>query len=130
MESGFGFVDERLRAGVERLIEAGHDPGDPMAGYYVSPERAREYKRWQESGGPPVQTPIRKGFGSILLERVFDGQAGVSFDIQFKHDGLIFDLAIPLAVQSPQAGPDPVGGQHDHGQERGAAQTVLARTHG
>ncbi len=43
VDSGFGFVDERLRAGVERLLEAGHDPGDPMAGYYVSPERAREY---------------------------------------------------------------------------------------
>jgi AAA+ superfamily predicted ATPase len=41
--SGFGFVDERLRAGVERLIESGHDLADPMAGYYVSPERAREY---------------------------------------------------------------------------------------
>jgi ATPase family associated with various cellular activities (AAA)/Winged helix domain, variant len=41
--SGFGFVDERLRAGVERLIDAGHDPGDAMAGYYVSPDRAREY---------------------------------------------------------------------------------------
>ena len=41
--SGFGFVDERLRASVEKLIEAGHDPADPMAGYYVSSERAREY---------------------------------------------------------------------------------------
>ena len=41
MDSGFGFVDARLRAGVEKLIDAGHDPADPMAGYYVSPERAR-----------------------------------------------------------------------------------------
>jgi AAA+ superfamily predicted ATPase len=41
--SGFGFVDERLRTGVEKLIEAGHDPADPMAGYYLSPDRAREY---------------------------------------------------------------------------------------
>jgi hypothetical protein len=30
--NGFGYVDDRLRAGVERLIVGGHDPDDAMAG--------------------------------------------------------------------------------------------------
>jgi two-component sensor histidine kinase len=28
---------------------------------------------WRESGGPPVTTPKSSGFGSILIERTFEG---------------------------------------------------------
>jgi len=39
---------------------------------------------WQESGGPPVTEPTRRGFGSRLTERVvsdlFQGQAAIRFE--------------------------------------------------
>lgn len=39
---------------------------------------------WNESGGPPVTEPTRRGFGSRLTERVvsdlFQGQAGIRFE--------------------------------------------------
>jgi two-component sensor histidine kinase len=38
---------------------------------------------WRESGGPPVKTPKRRGFGSMLIERVLahemDGPAQLAF---------------------------------------------------
>ncbi len=38
---------------------------------------------WQESGGPPVEPPRRKGFGARLIERQLaselDGQARIDF---------------------------------------------------
>lgn len=58
--------------------------------------------KWRERGGPPVQQPIRQGFGSILMERLFDGQAGVSMKIQFEQDGLEFDLAMPWSPHEAQ----------------------------
>src|SRR3977135_3665562 len=40
--------------------------------------------RWQESGGPPVAPPQRKGFGSLLLARTLDG-ARVHAERRFLH---------------------------------------------
>jgi chemotaxis family two-component system sensor kinase Cph1 len=34
--------------------------------------------RWQESGGPPVSKPTRRGFGSILIERALSLETGGS----------------------------------------------------
>jgi two-component sensor histidine kinase len=36
----------------------------------------RAQLRWQESGGPPVEPPVNKGFGSHLLESAFEGGIG------------------------------------------------------
>jgi PAS domain S-box-containing protein len=58
--------------------------------------------QWRERGGPPVQQPTRQGFGSILMEKLFDGQAGVSMKIQFQRSGLEFDLAMPWSPHEAQ----------------------------
>ena len=34
---------------------------------------------WQETGGPPVTVPKRKGFGSLLIESSGDGDSRVDF---------------------------------------------------
>jgi two-component sensor histidine kinase len=49
---------------------------------------------WQESGGPPVSTPQRKGFGSVLIEQSFVGYGETAFDYQ--PDGLKCALELPL----------------------------------
>ncbi|HUR42677.1 MAG TPA: HWE histidine kinase domain-containing protein, partial [Aestuariivirga sp.] len=58
--------------------------------------------QWRERGGPPVRQPTHQGFGSILMEKLFDGQAGVSMKIQFDHAGLEFDLAMPWSPHEAQ----------------------------
>lgn len=39
---------------------------------------------WQEAGGPPVQAPVRKGYGTTLIRgttrNAFDGTASLTFD--------------------------------------------------
>jgi PAS domain S-box-containing protein len=50
---------------------------------------------WKESGGPPVQTPRRKGFGTtILIEaaRAFGNDAKLDFNAS----GLAYEFRIPL----------------------------------
>jgi two-component sensor histidine kinase len=34
---------------------------------------------WQESGGPPVTVPQRKGFGSLLIESIGEGESVVDY---------------------------------------------------
>ncbi|HUD88259.1 MAG TPA: PAS domain S-box protein [Xanthobacteraceae bacterium] len=50
---------------------------------------------WKESGGPPVQPPKQKGFGSLLIERALQyqlGQARLDFDPQ----GLVCSIVMSL----------------------------------
>ncbi|MGH6890058.1 MAG: HWE histidine kinase domain-containing protein [Rhizomicrobium sp.] len=47
---------------------------------------------WQECGGPPVSPPARKGFGSKLLESMFENGK-----MEFVKDGLVYRAEIPMA---------------------------------
>ncbi len=51
--------------------------------------------RWQESGGPPVAPPSRRGFGSRLIERTFPSQGGRA-ESAYLPTGLVFTLDAPL----------------------------------
>ena len=56
---------------------------------------ARLRIRWQETGGPPVTPPARKGFGSRMIERALQGHQGAAcFD--FAPEGLT--LTMEMAV--------------------------------
>jgi PAS domain S-box-containing protein len=49
---------------------------------------------WQESGGPEVSPPMRKGFGSHLLERAFSGGQFGTAQLVFSPEGLCCVLEI------------------------------------
>lgn len=51
--------------------------------------------RWQESGGPPVTPPSRRGFGSRLIERTFPSPSGRA-ESAYLPTGLVFTLDTPL----------------------------------
>lgn len=52
--------------------------------------------RWVESGGPEVQPPGRRGFGSTLIERGIAHDLGGSTRTDFPPEGLRCDIEIPL----------------------------------
>lgn len=49
--------------------------------------------RWQETGGPPVKPPERKGFGSRLIERALEGELGGA-RLEFAPEGVTCTLEI------------------------------------
>ena len=50
---------------------------------------------WKESGGPPVKPPGRKGFGSLLIERVFEAELGEA-RFEFLPQGITCTLELAL----------------------------------
>jgi two-component sensor histidine kinase len=57
--------------------------------------------RWQESDGPAVVAPSRRGFGTSLLESSFP-----AIKIDYAEDGLVCELEIMLgAEQEPEEAP-------------------------
>jgi PAS domain S-box-containing protein len=55
---------------------------------------------WQESGGPPVQAPTRRGFGTRLMERCIERDLSGELDLVFDSQGLRCRIAIPLEGRS------------------------------
>ncbi len=61
--------------------------------------------RWQESGGPLVKAPERRGFGSRLIERSLAGSFGQQAGISYEPTGVVWTMETPLsALQEPTSG--------------------------
>ena len=53
---------------------------------------------WEEQGGPGVSEPDRKGFGSVVLEKVMAEYFGQSAEIEFAASGVSYELSGPLVA--------------------------------
>lgn len=63
---------------------------------------------WTESGGPPVQAPTRKGFGTTIIDRSVPYDLGGAAEIAYKESGVEARFRIPARhVSQPKtfAGP-------------------------
>jgi two-component sensor histidine kinase len=52
--------------------------------------------RWEESGGPPVAPPIRKGFGSRLIERALARELDGTVTLSYEPGGVVCAIDVPL----------------------------------
>jgi two-component sensor histidine kinase len=59
---------------------------------------------WRELGGPRVNPPSRRGFGSRLIAMSLQGELGGTSNLQFHPDGVICDITIPYE-ESPRHEP-------------------------
>ena len=62
---------------------------------------------WAETGGPPVKTPGKRGFGSVVIHRGLEYELDGKVDIDFRRGGLVFEAVVPLAALA--AGRDGAG---------------------
>ncbi|MBB4004055.1 MHYT domain-containing protein [Aurantimonas endophytica] len=58
---------------------------------------------WSEHGGPVVEPPSRKGFGSRLLHLSIEKELGGQAELRYEPDGFVCSLVIPLADMKTQA---------------------------
>ena len=52
---------------------------------------------WREIGGPPVRLPMRRGFGSRLIEQGLPRELGGEGKLVFDSKGLRFSLSAPFS---------------------------------
>jgi len=52
---------------------------------------------WRETGGPPVVTPARRGFGSRMIEKLLTAETGAQSRIEFAATGLVAQLTAPMS---------------------------------
>jgi PAS domain S-box-containing protein len=63
---------------------------------------ARACLTWEEEGGPPVVVPLRKGFGSRLIERSLTADLGGEARLEFRPGGVVCTMSWAL---DPAAAP-------------------------
>ncbi len=51
--------------------------------------------RWTEAGGPPVNLPAHKGFGSDVIGAMIHAQAGGDMRLDWRTEGLACEIALP-----------------------------------
>lgn len=51
---------------------------------------------WQERGGPPVEPPSQRGFGSRMIERALASELGGTVQLEFPRDGVRCVINAPL----------------------------------
>lgn len=60
------------------------------------PERGRRLRmRWQEVGGPIVEPPVRKGFGSQVIQDMAEGNLWGDVKLDYAPSGLVWELDAP-----------------------------------
>lgn len=53
---------------------------------------------WSESGGPPVEMPAERGFGSRLIESGMSVRLGGKATLRFAPEGLVYEIDAPLSA--------------------------------
>jgi PAS domain S-box-containing protein len=51
--------------------------------------------RWTEAGGPPVKPPIRRGFGTRVLDTMIRGQLKGEMRVDWRAEGLVCEITLP-----------------------------------
>jgi two-component sensor histidine kinase len=51
---------------------------------------------WRELGGPPIEAPVRSGYGSSLIRDLIPHELGGAVDLTFPSDGACCKIEIPL----------------------------------
>ncbi len=62
--------------------------------------------RWEEVGGPPVEQPLRRGFGSRMIERALAAELGGEVSVGYLPTGLVCEINAPLADGLAEADSD------------------------
>jgi len=52
--------------------------------------------RWEETGGPKVKAPERRGFGSTVIEKFVASGPGSTSKLDWRREGLVWDLELEL----------------------------------
>lgn len=69
--------------------------------------------RWSEHGGPIVKAPVRRGFGTALIERSAGGVGGKA-EMILKADGIRWEIALPLPKVEPRVAQKPALPEDDY----------------
>jgi two-component system CheB/CheR fusion protein len=98
-----GMVVHELATNALKYGALSNDRGHVAVAWQVADDGAVDL-RWQESAGPCVNQPERRGFGSLLVERQLAYELGGRSCVTFAAEGLAVAMHVPRAVRNDEVG--------------------------
>ena len=101
-----GMVAHELATNAAKFGALSNDAGHISANWRLSrgPEGDTLDLEWREAGGPTVEPPGKRGFGSRLIAMSMEGELGGKTDLRFDPEGLKCKISIPYEE----------GSRHEH----------------
>ncbi|HSC18251.1 MAG TPA: CheR family methyltransferase [Rhizomicrobium sp.] len=92
----FGLVLHELATNATKYGALSNDGGQVELNWQIKHEDNGQQLEfhWREKDGPPVKQPLRRGFGSTLIER---GLPGADAKLDFRTDGVECTLLLPIS---------------------------------
>lgn len=96
-----GMIFHELATNAAKYGALSSPDGRVLIDWSVSNQTARRLDlSWRETGGPPVMTPERKGFGSRLIERNVRHDLAGEVKLDYGSDGFSAEISVPLDKES------------------------------
>ena len=99
-----GIALHELAANAERYGALSNESGSIRLAWTVEGTQAgpRLAIRWEEANGPPIGPPLRKGFGSHVLQRGLVHELQARVELDYRPTGLVYTVDLP----APEGGVD------------------------
>ncbi|NOW48970.1 PAS domain S-box-containing protein [Novosphingobium sp. SG751A] len=91
----FGMVLHELSTNACKYGALSNETGSVLISWWIDPSAQTLHFDWHESGGPPVRTPQRQGFGSLALQRMLSGSLGGRSSYLLAKPGARFEAVVP-----------------------------------
>ena len=100
-----GMIFHELATNAAKYGALSDPDGRVFVDWTVANQASRTLKViWREVGGPPVEAPTRRGFGSRLIERNVRHDLAGEAKLSYASDGFIAEFSIPLDRDSQHNG--------------------------
>ena len=63
--------------------------------------------RWIETGGPPVEPPVRKGFGQKVIGTMAEASVNGTAEVDYRPTGIVWTLIAPISDTLERGRPEP-----------------------
>jgi two-component system, chemotaxis family, CheB/CheR fusion protein len=95
---GLSLVLHELATNAAKYGVLSHPEGRLDVSWRVERGNPGRYVRllWQERGGPPIEAPTEKGFGTRLIERACTYELGGEVELNYGSGGLRCEVTFPL----------------------------------
>jgi len=93
---GLALILHELATNAIKYGALSSDNGQISLRWHVIEAENRVELHWQETGGPTVQEPKRKGFGTSLIERTLSRGSGNRVDLTFPPEGVQCRISLAL----------------------------------
>lgn len=92
----FGLIAHELATNATKYGALGAPDGTVHVAWRIADSQDRYFLEWDETGGPPVHSPTKQGYGSRLIARLAKGELAASLETDFRPEGLRVRIAGPI----------------------------------